>query len=259
MRVNLDNKIALVTGAGQNIGKAIADRLAENGAIVVFSDIQSENAKEAAAKWPGCAARTLDVSSESAVDETVRDIVRTYGRLDIVVNNAGVNTRKRVPIDEFPTEEWQRIVDIDLTGLYYVSRAAARVMKPMKSGRIINIASVVGLTALRLQCAFAAAKAGVIHFSKAIAVELGNHGIQVNAIAPGSISTEGTRGLFYGDNGEPTEQGRELLAHIPLGRAGTVDDIAQAALFLAAPESSYITGTVLTVDGGWTAGYARNF
>jgi NAD(P)-dependent dehydrogenase (short-subunit alcohol dehydrogenase family) len=259
MKVNLDNKIALVTGAGQNIGKAIASSLAENGAIVVFTDINEDNARRAAAEWKGCSGGKLDITSEAAVNQTIADIVSKHGRLDIVVNNAGINTLNRVPVDDFQNSDWQNIIDVDLNGLFYMSRAAARVMKPKKSGRIINIASIVGLVPLRLQCAFAAAKAGVVNFSKAMALELGQHGILVNAIAPGSILTEGTSNMFWGEKAAQTELGKSMIAHVPLGRAGHPEEIAHAALFLAAPESSYITGSVITVDGGWTAGYAREY
>ncbi len=127
------------------------------------------------------------------------------------------------------------------------------------SGRIINIASIAGLVPLRLQCAFVAAKAGVINLTRAMALELGPRGVLVNAIAPGSTLTEGTRKLFYGPDGTFRAHVQQMLAHVPLGRPATPEEIAHAALFLAAPESSYITGAVLTVDGGWTAGYTREF
>ena len=187
-------------------------------------------------------------------------IVGEQGRLDILINNAGVNTmRHRVPIDQFPRDEWERIVQIDLTGLYVVSRVVSGMMRTQKWGRIVNIASVVGLVPLRLQCAFAAAKAGVINLTKAMALELGADGITVNAVAPGSILTEGTKKLFYGDDGLFRQSVQQLLAHVPLGRPGTVAEVAHSVLFLVAPESSYVNGAVLTVDGGWTAGYAREF
>jgi NAD(P)-dependent dehydrogenase (short-subunit alcohol dehydrogenase family) len=140
-----------------------------------------------------------------------------------------------------------------------VSKAAAEVMRSQKAGRIINIASIAGLVPLRLQCAFVAAKAGVVNLTKAMALELGPHGILVNGIAPGSTLTEGTRKLFYGDDGLFKESVQRMLDHVPLARPATVDEIAVAALFLADPENSYMTGHVLTVDGGWTAGYARDF
>jgi NAD(P)-dependent dehydrogenase (short-subunit alcohol dehydrogenase family) len=261
MKIELTGKIALVTGAARGIGQAIADVLANNGATVVYTDVDEAALLETVAKSPGQAlAETMDVTNESQVNEIVDSVVKRFGRLDILVNNAGVNTlAHRVTTDEFPTEEWRRILDVDLDGLFLVSKAAARAMRRAGSGRIINIASVGGLVPLRLQCAFVAAKAGVINLTKAMAIEWGQDGVLVNAIAPGSTLTDGTRKLFYGEDGSFHVKAQELIDHIPLGRPAEVEEIAHVALFLAAPESSYITGSVITVDGGWTAGYVRNF
>jgi NAD(P)-dependent dehydrogenase (short-subunit alcohol dehydrogenase family) len=202
----------------------------------------------------------MDVTDEHQVRAVTNEVVDQFGRIDILVNNAGVNTlAHRVPIDQFPQEEWDRIVGVDLTGLYIVSKAVVPVMRSQGSGRVINIASVVGLVPLRLQSAFVAAKAAVINVTKSMAIELGEEGILVNAIAPGSILTEGTKQLFYGDDGKFKDSASRLLEHIPLGRPGTTEEVAHAALFLAAPEASYLNGAILTVDGGWTAGYAREF
>jgi NAD(P)-dependent dehydrogenase (short-subunit alcohol dehydrogenase family) len=258
MQVDLSGKVSLVTGAARGIGEAIADQLAANGSRVIYAD--RDDATAAAAKSPGAMAMTMDVTDRAQIDAGIARIVETYGRLDILVNNAGINTWKyRVNIDEFPRDEWDRILAVDLTGLYEVSQVAARVMRGQKAGRIINIASIVGLVPLRLQCAFAAAKAGVIHLTKAMALELGQYGILCNAIAPGSILTEGTKKLFYGADGMFAASVQKMLDHVPLGRPGTTDEIAVAVLFLAAPENSYTHGHILTVDGGWTAGYAREF
>jgi 3-oxoacyl-[acyl-carrier protein] reductase len=260
MRVNLENQVALVTGAARGIGKAIADAFAANGARVLYTDIDLATATESAAQSPRGHALALDVADAAQVEAVMDRVAREYGRLDILVNNAGVNTLEhRVPIDQFPPHEWDRILRVDLTGLFLVSRAGARVMLPQKSGRIINIASVAGLVPLRLQCPFVAAKAGVVNLTKAMALELGPRGILVNCIAPGSVLTEGTRQLFYGEGGKFKDAVQRLLDHIPLGRPGTPEEIAHAALFLAAPESSYVNGHILTVDGGWTAGYTRDF
>ena len=260
MKVDLEGKVALVTGAARGIGQATGDALAANGARVVYADIDFEIASQSAAKSPGASAIRMDVSNEAEVQTVVKEIVRQYGQLDILVNNAGVNTlAHRVNIDQFPTAEWERILRVDLTGLFFVSRAAAKPMLARKSGRIINISSVLGLVPARLQCPFVAAKAGVVNLTKAMALELGAQGVLVNCIAPGSILTEGTRKLFYGAEGKFSDRAQSLLAHIPLGRPGTVEEVAHAVLFLAAPESSYINGAVLTVDGGWVAGYLREF
>ena len=260
MTSDLGGAVALVTGAARGIGQAIADRYAANGAVVYYSDLVLEEARAAAARTPNGRALKLDVTSAADIAAAVQQITAESGRLDILVNNAGVNTMAhRVTIDEFPRAEWDRILAVDLTGLYEMSRAAAAVMRAQKRGRIINIASIAGLVPLRLQCAFVAAKAGVVNLTKAMALELGPHGVLTNGIAPGSTLTDGTRRLFYGDDGMFKDAVRRMLDHVPLGRPGTVDEVAVAALFLADPENSYMNGHVLTVDGGWTAGYTRDF
>lgn len=254
MKVDLDGQVALVTGAARGIGRAIADTLAGNGAQVVYSDI--DGLEELA----GVDARRLDVTDVDEARAVIDAVVADHGRLDILVNNAGVNTAAhRVTIDEFPKSEWDRLLAVDLDGPYHVSRAAIPAMRRQGGGRIVNIASIAGLVPLRLQSAFVAAKAGVVNLTKSMAIELGSAGILVNAVAPGSTLTEGTRQLFYGEDGQFHASMQELLDHIPLGRPGDVQEIAHAVLFLAAPESSYINGHVLVVDGGWTAGYVRNF
>jgi NAD(P)-dependent dehydrogenase (short-subunit alcohol dehydrogenase family) len=260
MKCELTGKIALVTGAARGIGQAIADRFAANGSRAFYTDIDEAGARAAASRMPGARAAKLDVTRPAEITAVIEQVVQECGRLDIVVNNAGVNTlAHRVTIDQFPREEWDRILAVDLTGLYEVSRSAARVMRGQGGGRIINIASIAGLVPLRLQCAFIAAKAGVVNLTRAMALELGPHGILVNGIAPGSTLTEGTRQLFYGEGGKFRDSVQRMLDHVPLGRPATVDEIAVAALFLADPENSYMNGHILTVDGGWTAGYARDF
>ena len=257
--MDLTDRVALVTGAARGIGKAIADAFAENGAIVVYTDLDAE-AAAAALGNARCLAKALDVRDEAQVVTTIADVADTLGSLDIVVNNAGVNNAdNRVTLDQYPSDDWARILDVDLNGVFFVSKAASRVMKARGSGKIINIASAFGLVPARLQSAYIAAKAGVVNLTRAMALELGGHGVLVNAIAPGSVLTEMTRPLFYAEDGRYKENTQRLLDHIPLGRPGEAHEIAHAALFLAAPESSYVNGHVLTVDGGWTAGYTREF
>jgi NAD(P)-dependent dehydrogenase (short-subunit alcohol dehydrogenase family) len=260
MRCDLSGKVSLVTGAQRGIGQAIADRFAANGSTVYYTDIDEAGAKAAAGRSPNGRGLRLDVTRAEDIQAAIDKILAESGRLDIVVNNAGVNTlANRVTVDQFPRWEWDRILAVDLTGVYEVSQAAAKAMRERKAGRIINIASIAGLVPLRLQCAFVAAKAGVVNLTRAMALELGPHGILVNGIAPGSTLTEGTSQLFYGEGGLFRESVQKMLDHVPLGRPGSVDEIAVAALFLADPENSYMNGHVLVVDGGWTAGYTREF
>ena len=256
MDVDLKGRVAFVTGAAGAIGHATARRLAENGASVVVADINGDGARTVADMLPDALAVAVDIRDEAAVAAAVEKTLATYGRLDILINNAGVNTFKdRVTIDAFPPEEWHRVIGIDLDGLYLMSHAAVQPMIRQGGGRIVNIASVVGVTAMRLQSAFVAAKAGVIHLTRSMALELGPKGILVNSLAPGSVMTEGTRQLFYGERGTFREQASAFMAHIPLGRPASVEEIAEGVLFLSAPENSYMTGHLLMVDGGWTAGY----
>ncbi len=260
MKCDLSGKVSLVTGAAHGIGQAIADRLAANGSRVVYTDLDPTATEAAAARSAGARGLRMDVTRADEIEAVIGQVVAEFGRLDILVNNAGVNTlAHRVTIDQFPREEWDRLLSVDLTGLYEVSRFAARVMRNQRAGRIINIASIAGLVPLRLQCAFVAAKAGVVNLTRAMALELGPHGILVNGIAPGSTLTEGTKQLFYAEGGKFRDNVQRMLDHVPLGRPATTDEIAVAALFLADPENSYMNGHILTVDGGWTAGYARDF
>ena len=199
-----------------------------------------------------------DVSSKESAENMIRQVVDLYGRVDCLVNNAGINggPDQRKPIHEYDDELWHKIIDVDLNGVYYCSKPAIRQMEAQgQGGSIINIGSIVGLTPLRLQCAFTAAKAAVFNLSKAMALELAPLNIRVNAIAPGSIMFEGTRKLFYAD----TVRAEAMLSHIPQHRAGDPADIAAMTCFLASEDAGYMTGSVVTIDGGWTCGYTRDF
>ena len=260
MRANLEGQVALVTGAARGIGLAIADRMDANGATVLYTDVDERALAQTVVERDGASGLPLDVTDPNAVRQVVERVVAEHGRLDILVNNAGVNTlSNRVTIDQFSRQEWDRVLAVDLHGVFEMSRRAAAVMRAQQSGRIVNIASVVGLVPLRLQIAFAAAKAAVVNLTRAMAIELGQDGVLVNGIAPGSTLTEATAKLFYDQSGAYHEQAQTLLDHVPLGRPGTPDEIAVAALFLVDPENSYTNGHVLVVDGGWTAGYHRDF
>jgi len=261
MQVDLSNKTAIVTGAARGIGLSIAQTLASNGARVAFTDVDENTVAKVAAEVPNAAAFAMDITQDAIVAETISKINHQFGHIDILVNNAGVNTAEhRVNIDEFPLHEFERIVDVDLKGTFTVTKYVSQHMVKQQTGRIINIGSVLGVVPARLQCAFVAAKAGVGHLTRSTAIELGEHGILVNCIAPGSTITEGTKALFYGESQAQQEKAKRLLSHVPLGRPATCDEIANTVLFFAAPESSYITGQTLCVDGGWTAGgFFRDF
>lgn len=257
MQCDLEGKVALVTGAAGAIGSAIAGRLSDNGAHIVVADINVSGATIVASQLKEALAQETDICDSASIDRAIKATLSAFGRLDILINNAGVNTlAHRVAIDEFPSEEWDRLVGIDLDGLYKMSRAASRVIRSQGTGgRIVNIASVVGLAALRLQSPFVAAKAGVIHLTRSMALELSPAGILTNAVAPGSVITEATRKLFYDENGSFSKNTANFMSHIPAGRPARPGEIAEAVLFFCSPEASYINGQVLSVDGGWTAGF----
>lgn len=261
MKVDLHNQTALVTGAARGIGFGIAKLLAENGAHVVVADIDETAAKAAAAELSDAMAVRMDVSCETDVEAGVTQIKSEFGNIDILVNNAGINTVKhRVTIDQFPVSEWDKIMGVDLRGVFLVSRAVSREMLARGAGRIVNIASVAGIVPLRLQCAYTSAKAGVINLTRTMAIELAAKGIAVNCVAPGSILTEMTRKVFYAEDATMSQQAMQLLNHIPMGRVGTVEEIARATLFFVDPQTTYTTGQVLSVDGGWSAGgFFRDF
>ena len=264
MKVNLSDQVAVVTGGAAGIGCAIASVLAGNGAQVIIVDIDAERARNTAREISDqgtpCVDFVADVADPVQMAQVAGKVVDQFGRIDILINNAGINTRRdRVPVHEYKLEDWNKILQVDLTGVFIASRAIIPAMLRNQRGRIVNISSIAGLVPLRLQSAFVAAKAGVVNLTRSMALELGPQGILVNAVAPGSTLTAGTEALFYGPDGAYTEKAASLLSHIPLGRPARPEEIASAVLFLVAPEASYVNGAILTVDGGWTAGYARDW
>ncbi|MBI3836733.1 MAG: SDR family oxidoreductase [Planctomycetia bacterium] len=264
MQVDLKGQVALVTGGAQGIGRAIVERLAENGAAVAILDLEPDSVARTASEISARGSRVIalagDVADPARLGAVQKEIHEQLGPIGILVNNAGINTSKeRRAIHEYAEEDWNRILRVDLTGVFVVSKAIVPGMIKRGGGRIVNIASVAGLVPLRLQSAYVAAKAGVVNLTRSMALELGPQGILSNCVAPGSIITRGTRALFYGPEGDKTEIARSLLSHVPLGRPGTPEEIAHAVAFLVSPEASYINGAVLTVDGGWTAGYTRDW
>lgn len=241
----LAGKIALVTGAGRGIGRAIAERFAQEGADVALCG-RTPATLEAVAAQVRAAGRqalplTVDVTQAAAVEGMVQSVLDKFGRLDILVNNAGV-TRDALLI-RMKDAEWDEVLAVNLKGTFLCTRAVARVMMRQRSGRIINLASIVGLTGNAGQTNYAASKAGILGLTKSVAKELAGRGVTVNAIAPGFIETEMTQGLSD-----------EVKAHwrgvIPLQMFGQPEDVASAAVFLASEGARYITGHVVTVDGG---------
>jgi NAD(P)-dependent dehydrogenase (short-subunit alcohol dehydrogenase family) len=264
MQVDLKGQVALVTGGAQGIGRAIVERLVASGAAVAIMDIERDAAQRTADELAGDGRRIValagDVSDGARLAAVEQEIRQQLGGISILINNAGINTLKeRKPIHEYSEDDWNRILRVDLTGVFIVSKAIVPGMLERGGGRIVNIASVAGLVPLKLQSGYVAAKAGVINLTRSMACELGPKGILSNCVAPGSIITRGTRALFYGPEGDKTPIAQSLLSHVPLGRPGTPEEIAHAVTFLVSPEASYVNGAVLTVDGGWTAGYTRDW
>ena len=264
IKVDLTGKVAIITGAARGIGEAIAKRYAENGATVVIADLNIDEAEKTSDKFKEMKLSSIsirvDVQSEKEVNQLIEKVMDKFGRIDILVNNAGINTlSNRVPLHEVPIEEWNRIIAVDLTGVFLVSKKVIKEMLPHKRGKIINISSVVGLVPLRLQSAYVAAKAGITNLTRSMAIEYGHLGINVNAIAPGSVITDATRALFYSDIKEQKTKSESLISHIPLGKPGEPEDISGAALFLASDDANYITGSVIVIDGGWSCGYMREW
>ncbi|MCU0788774.1 MAG: 3-oxoacyl-[acyl-carrier-protein] reductase [Verrucomicrobia bacterium] len=241
----LQNQIAIVTGAGRGIGRAIALKFASEGADVVCASRTAENSEKVAAEVRALGrkawAHAVDVANTAAVNEFAEKALAETGRVDILVNNAGV-TRDGL-LMRMSDEDWDTVLNTNLRGAFAVTRAFFRAFAKQRSGRIINISSVIGLMGNAGQANYAASKAGLIGFTQSVARELALRRVTVNAIAPGFIETDMTAVL-----GDDLKQ--ELLKRIPAGCLGQVEDIAHAALFLASPGARYVTGQVLTVDGG---------
>ena len=243
MNVPLQGEIALVTGASRGIGAAIADELAAQGATVVGTATSESGATAIGERLAasGGHGRVLDVADPASIDALIDGIAKEFGPVSILVNNAGI-TRDNL-LMRMKDEDWQAIIDTNLTSVYRTSKAVMRSMMKARKGRIINIASVIGVTGNAGQANYAAAKAGVIAFSKSLAKEIGSRGVTVNVVAPGFIDTDMTRSL-------PDDAKGAMLGQIALGRFGEPADIARAVSFLAGPSAAYITGETLHVNGG---------
>ncbi len=242
MNINLNGKIALVTGASRGIGKAIAKTLAQAGAYV-FATATSQTSAEQISEYLGNNGQglVLNVNDSSAVNITIGNIIKSKGQIDILVNNAGI-TKDGLAMRLKP-DDWQAVLDTNLSSVFKLTQLILKPMLKAKSGSIINITSIVGATGNAGQSNYAASKAGVVGFSKCIAREVGSRGIRINCIAPGFIETDMTDILS-------AEQKQGLQQQIALGRLGNTQDIANAVLFLASDLSNYVTGSVMHVNGG---------
>jgi 3-oxoacyl-[acyl-carrier protein] reductase len=247
--MRLNDQVAFITGGGRGIGREIAQRFAREGARIVVADVNEESARGVVADIVSTGGEALaiglDVAEPKQVEAAIAATLERFGRLDIMVNNAGVGSN--LPVLEISLAEWERNLRVNLTGTFLCAQAAARVMVRQGSGRIINIASISGQRGGVGRAAYGAAKAGVIQLTRVMAVELASRGVGVNAISPGPVDTEQSRGTHT-----PATR-RAYLDRIPQKRYGDGSEIAAAAVFLASSDSSFVAGHVLNVDGGFDA------
>lgn len=243
MTKQLEGEVALVTGASRGIGKAIAEQLSARGATVIGTATTDGGAEKIAAYLAesGGTGMCLNVTDAESVAAVMKAIAEKYGAISILVNNAGITKDNLLMM--MKEDQWQDVIDTNLTSIYRLSKSCLRTMMKARKGRIINIASVVGLTGNPGQANYSATKAGMLGFTKSLAREIGSRNITVNCVAPGFIDTDMTREL-------PEEQRNALISQIPLNRLGAAEDIASAVCFLAGPEAAYITGETINVNGG---------
>ena len=243
--------MAIVTGSSRGMGKATALKLASLGAEVVINGTKLETAKIVSDEIKSIGRESIaiqaDVSNSKQVKTMFDSVIRKFGKIDILVNNAGIVTMG--PFVEMEEKQWDKLISIDLKGVFLCSREAAKHMIKEKYGRIVNIASVAGIMGFAGLAHYCSAKAAVINFTKEISMELAPHGINVNAVAPGAIDTDMTKDIKNND-----QMVKAMITRIPIGRFGRPEEIAAAVVFLASDEASYVTGTTLVVDGGWTNG-----
>jgi len=244
--MTLRDRVAIITGAGQGIGRGIVLKLAEKGADVVVSDIKAQTAQATARDAQALGRRALavkaDVSQRSEVENMVATAFTEFGKIDILVNNAGI--ARSATLLKLTDEAWDEVLDVNLKSIFYATQAVAPHMMDARYGKIINISSIYGRTGTIGDSNYVASKAGIIGFTKSVARELARHNINVNAILPGMIDTPLLQGI-------PDEYLRPMVKEIPLRRVGTPEDVGHVAAFLASEEASYITGATIEVTGGW--------
>jgi NAD(P)-dependent dehydrogenase (short-subunit alcohol dehydrogenase family) len=249
--MRLEKKVAIVTGASKGIGKGIAISYAREGAKVVVAsrspDLLAAVVEEIKASGGEALALSLDVRSPQSVQSVIDNTVKAYGRLDVMVNNAGISMVK--PSEDLAPEDWTRALETDLFGVFYGCQSAARQMMKQGGGSIINVTSAYGIVAIPMRAAYCASKAAANHLTKVLAVEWAGKNIRVNAIAPGYVRTELVQDVI--DRGHiPLEA---IRRRTPQGRMGEVEDLVGLAVYMASDESAFMTGSVVSIDGGWTA------
>lgn len=257
MKIDVQKQVAIITNAARGIGGAIAKVLLENGATVYIADtIDGEGDRMAGElrELGICRYFHVDVTRSDEIDEFIKTVRKACGRIDIMVNNVGVEVGSAgVDIQHIADNDWDMLVDVNMRGVFYCCRAVSKVMIEQHYGRIVNLSSVLGIVPMRKEIASVTADAGLQNLTKALSLELGGYDICVNGVAVGSISADGRA-----DKNQNLSM-RQMLSHVPLSRYGTFEDVANAVLFLCGRENGYITGHILTVDGGWTCGYHRDF
>lgn len=247
----LDDKVGIVTGGSKGLGESMSYALAQAGAKTVIVSrtqadcdrVASEIVADSGQESVGVAA---DVTDEAAVDKLFQEVVDRFGRIDVAINNAGINIR--YPIEDFPFDEWKQVIDINLTGVWLCCRAAARVMKPAGRGSVINVSSTLGATGLPQRTPYASSKSGVLGMTRSLAKEWADSGVRCNALCPGPFLTEMNIPIA-----NDVEKTGALIGLVPMKRWAELDEIRGAALFLASDASSYVTGSEVYVDGGWTS------
>ena len=237
----LDGKTALVTGAGRGIGKAIADRFAKEGARVARMDLAHSTSD-------GDLILTVDVSDETAVQRAVSETQAAFGRIDILVNNAAADN-SQTPVGDLTLDEWRRTIDVNLTGVFLLSRAVIRMMRKTGGGVIVNVASQLGSVAVRNKAAYCASKGGVLQLTRAMALDHADDNIRVNSLSPGAVMTERLTNLYGGEEAASDA----LVRFHPIGHIGLPSDVAGGAVFLASDDARFMTGSNLVIDGGYLA------